>query len=149
MTSANNAKPVAGALGLTIGALGVVFGDIGTSPLYAFEQVFTNTLHPVPVSEANVLGVLSLFAWSLLLVVTFKYVLFVMRFDNAGEGGIVALMTLLINKVPRRNRLRVVLFLWVCWGRHFSTVTVSSRLLFQYCQRLKVYKRYRPIWIPT
>lgn len=108
MTSANNAKPVAGALGLTIGALGVVFGDIGTSPLYAFEQVFTNTLHPVPVSEANVLGVLSLFAWSLLLVVTFKYVLFVMRFDNAGEGGIVALMTLLINKVPRRNRLRVV-----------------------------------------
>jgi KUP system potassium uptake protein len=108
MALTNHTKPVVSALGLTLGALGVVFGDIGTSPLYAFEQVFNNPLHPVPVTEANVLGILSLFAWSLLLVVTFKYVLFVMRFDNAGEGGIVALMTLLISKVPRHNRLRVI-----------------------------------------
>jgi KUP system potassium uptake protein len=104
----NTKPPIGSAFGLTLGALGVVFGDIGTSPLYAFEQVFTNSLHPVPVTEANVFGILSLFAWSLFLVVTVKYVLFIMRFDNAGEGGIVALMTLLINKVPRRSRLRMI-----------------------------------------
>ena len=108
MTLGNTKRPASSALGLTLGALGVVFGDIGTSPLYAFEQVFTNSLHPVPVTEANVFGILSLFAWSLFLVVTVKYVLFIMRFDNAGEGGIVALMTLLINKVPRHSRLRIV-----------------------------------------
>jgi len=108
MTPPNTRHPAASGLGLTLGALGVVFGDIGTSPLYAFKQVFTNSLHPVPVTEANVLGILSLFAWSLFFVVTIKYVLFIMRFNNAGEGGIVALMTLLLKKVPRGSRLRII-----------------------------------------
>ncbi|WP_447979279.1 potassium transporter Kup [Candidatus Nitrospira bockiana] len=78
---------------LTLGALGVVYGDIGTSPLYALRECFHPT-HGVPVSEANVLGVLSLIVWALVLVVTVKYILFVMRADNDGEGGILALMAL-------------------------------------------------------
>ena len=79
---------------LSLAALGIVFGDIGTSPLYAFEQVFSNGSHSVPVSEANIYGVLSLFFWSLMMVVSLKYVFFMMRADNHGEGGIMALMAL-------------------------------------------------------
>jgi len=94
------------AAGLVLGALGVVFGDIGTSPLYAFEAVFADSAHPVAVTPLNVLGILSLFVWSLIIVVSIKYVVFIMRFDNAGEGGIVALMTLLINKTKRDGALR-------------------------------------------
>jgi KUP system potassium uptake protein len=89
-----------------LGALGVVFGDIGTSPLYAFEAVFSDPNTHVAVNQSNVLGILSLFVWALMLVVTVKYVLIVMRFDNAGEGGIVALMTLLLHKLGRQSHLR-------------------------------------------
>ncbi len=97
-------KPAA--LALILGALGVVFGDIGTSPLYAFEAVFSDALHPVPITPANIYGVLSLFIWSLIVIVTIKYVLFIMRFDNEGEGGVVALMTLLLNKAAKNSALR-------------------------------------------
>jgi KUP system potassium uptake protein len=79
---------------LTLAALGVVYGDIGTSPLYAIKEVFASAHHPVPITPDNVLGILSLFLWSLLVVVTLKYVAFIMRADNRGEGGIMALMTL-------------------------------------------------------
>ena len=78
---------------LTLAALGVVYGDIGTSPLYALRECFAGT-HPIPVSEANVLGVLSLILWALIVTVTIKYLLFVMRADNGGEGGILALVAL-------------------------------------------------------
>lgn len=91
---------------LVLGALGVVFGDIGTSPLYAFEVVFANSLHPVQPTVDNILGVLSLFIWALLLVFTGKYVVFMMRFDNAGQGGIVALTTLLMSHCAADSRLR-------------------------------------------
>lgn len=97
-------KPAA--LALVLGALGVVFGDIGTSPLYAFEAVFSDALHPVPVTPENIYGVLSLFIWSLIVIVTLKYVFFIMRFDNDGEGGIVALMTLLLNHATKTSALR-------------------------------------------
>lgn len=100
-----SSKKTAGT-GLILGALGVVFGDIGTSPLYAFEAAFSDSLHPLAVTPANIYGVLSLFVWSLILIVTLKYVVFIMRFDNGGEGGIVALMTLLLNKAYENNRLR-------------------------------------------
>lgn len=76
--------------GLTLGAIGVVFGDIGTSPLYALKEVF----HGVSIDKDHVLGVLSLIFWSLTLVVTTKYAVFIMRADNKGEGGIIALMVL-------------------------------------------------------
>ena len=78
---------------LILAALGVVYGDIGTSPLYALRECFTGP-HAIDVSRANVLGVLSLIAWSLVIVVSVKYLLFVMRADNAGEGGILALVAL-------------------------------------------------------
>ncbi|MDR2837552.1 MAG: potassium transporter Kup [Azonexus sp.] len=83
---------------LTLAALGVVFGDIGTSPLYSMKEVFNSIHHPVPATPDNVLGVLSLFFWALILVVTLKYVSFIMRADNKGEGGIIALMTLAMQR---------------------------------------------------
>lgn len=83
---------------LTLAALGVVYGDIGTSPLYAIKEVFGGAHHPVPITPENVLGILSLFFWSLIIVVTVKYVSFIMRANNKGEGGIIALMTLALHK---------------------------------------------------
>ncbi|MDO8694224.1 MAG: potassium transporter Kup [Sheuella sp.] len=83
---------------LALAALGIVYGDIGTSPLYAFEQVFSNGDHSVPISQANILGVLSVFMWSLVMIVTIKYVFFIMRADNQGEGGIISLMALSLEK---------------------------------------------------
>lgn len=79
---------------LTLAALGVVYGDIGTSPLYALKEVFGGSHNPVPITPDNIIGILSLFFWSLMIVVTLKYVTFIMRANNEGEGGIVALMTL-------------------------------------------------------
>jgi KUP system potassium uptake protein len=85
-------------LGLTLTAVGVVYGDIGTSPLYAMRECFFGS-HSVPPSHENVLGVLSLIIYSLLLVISVKYIAIVMRADNQGEGGILALTAL----VPPRN----------------------------------------------
>ena len=78
---------------LTLATLGVVFGDIGTSPLYAFRQCFRQEAGQAVV-EADVLGVLSLITWALLLVVSLKYLVFILRADNRGEGGILALLAL-------------------------------------------------------
>ncbi len=81
---------------LAVGALGIVFGDIGTSPLYTIQTVFNpSDPHPVSASHTNVYGVISLIFWSVTIVVTLKYVLLVMRADNEGEGGIMALITLI------------------------------------------------------
>ena len=86
--------PGGGYLGtLALAALGVVYGDIGTSPLYALRESFYGT-HGIPVSPGNVLGVLSLVFWSLVLVVTIKYHIVIIRADNKGEGGVLALMAL-------------------------------------------------------
>jgi KUP system potassium uptake protein len=83
---------------LTLAALGIVYGDIGTSPLYSIKEVFGSVHHPVPITPDNVLGILSLFFWSLIIVVTLKYVSFIMRANNKGEGGIIALLTLALQK---------------------------------------------------
>ena len=83
---------------LTLAALGIVYGDIGTSPLYSIKEVFGGAHHPVPITPENILGILSLFFWSLIIVVTLKYVAFIMRANNKGEGGIIALMTLALHK---------------------------------------------------
>jgi KUP system potassium uptake protein len=94
-------------LALALGALGVVYGDIGTSPLYAIKECF-HGLHAITPNETNVLGVLSLVFWSLTMVVTFKYVAFILRADNKGEGGIYALLALIpadkTKMLPRMNR---------------------------------------------
>ena len=86
-------------LPLVVGAVGVVFGDIGTSPLYTLKEAFGPHYGLAP-DQANVLGVLSLIVWSLLLVVTVKYVMIIMRADNKGEGGILALMALVQRSLP-------------------------------------------------
>ncbi|MEP6690555.1 MAG: potassium transporter Kup [Gemmatimonadaceae bacterium] len=86
---------------LTLTALGVVFGDIGTSPLYAMKECFNVAKHGVFASPANVYGVLSLIVWSLTLVVSIKYIIFIMRADNGGEGGILALLALLQQRLKR------------------------------------------------
>src|SRR4051795_10299906 len=80
-------------LSLSLLALGIVYGDIGTSPLYAMRECFYGT-HAVALSRDNIFGVLSLIFWSLVVVVTLKYHVYVIRFDNRGEGGILALMGL-------------------------------------------------------
>ena len=95
---------------LAVGAIGVVFGDIGTSPLYAFSEIFTGA-HTVPVVEARVLGALSLVFWTLTLVVSVKYVLIVMRADNQGEGGIMVLASLASNAVKRHKASAGLMFL--------------------------------------
>ncbi|WP_370051363.1 potassium transporter Kup [Corallococcus sp. AB011P] len=94
---------------LALSALGIVYGDIGTSPLYALRECFTGA-HGVTPTPANVLGVLSLIVWSLIIVVSVKYIIFVMRADNRGEGGILALMALAMHR-PRgqSHRARPVL----------------------------------------
>jgi KUP system potassium uptake protein len=82
---------------LAVGAIGVVFGDIGTSPLYAFRETFAGH-HPLPTDDPHILGVLSLIFWSMMLVVTVKYVTVIMRADNRGEGGSLALLALISRK---------------------------------------------------
>jgi KUP system potassium uptake protein len=85
--------PKARTSALTLAAMGVVYGDIGTSPLYAFKEVF-HTNHGLPPQQPEVYGVLSLIFWSVMLVVSLKYVIFIMRADNRGEGGSLALLAL-------------------------------------------------------
>ena len=80
---------------LMLGALGVVFGDIGTSPLYALRECFSER-HHLPITVDNVLGILSLIFWAQILIISIKYLVIVMRADNKGEGGILALSTLLV-----------------------------------------------------
>jgi len=79
-----------------LAALGVVYGDIGTSPLYAVKEVFAGN-HPIPVTTANIFGSLSLFFWALIIIVSIKYVVFIMRADNRGEGGIMAMIALALH----------------------------------------------------
>jgi KUP system potassium uptake protein len=98
-----------GALGvLALTALGVVYGDIGTSPLYAVRESFYGP-HRVPVNEANVLGILSLVFWTLTIVVTLKYLVYVIRADNRGEGGILALTALVRSQVSGRVHWFVIM----------------------------------------
>ncbi len=96
--------------GLALGALGVVYGDIGTSPLYALKECFTGP-HAVAATHENILGVLSLVVWAMTFVVTFKYLSFVMRADNRGEGGILALMALVGKTETTRTGRRMLLML--------------------------------------
>ena len=84
-----------GLMVLALGALGVVYGDIGTSPLYAIRECFHGQ-HAIALTPLNILGVLSLVFWSLTMVVTIKYVGFILKADNRGEGGIFALLALLL-----------------------------------------------------
>lgn len=93
---------------LTIGAIGIVYGDIGTSPLYALKTIFSPD-HGIPLTAPNILGVISLIFWGLMIIVTLKYVTLVLRADNRGEGGIMALMALALSSVPKSSRTHMFL----------------------------------------
>ena len=119
---------------MTLGALGVVFGDIGTSPLYALRETFEGAGHtPPPITEANILGVLSLVLWAVLLIVSLKYLTFVLKADNHGEGGILALTALLRPKgsavnVGQRAALLIVIGLFgaaLLYGDGIITPAIS------------------------
>ncbi len=107
-------QPPAGLAGLSVAALGVVFGDIGTSPVYTFRECF-NPEHGLALRPENVLGVLSLIVWALILVVAVKYVLLIMRADNQGEGGIMALLAL-AQEAVRKPGARTALVLLAIGG---------------------------------
>ena len=97
-------RPASSLAALTLGAVGVVYGDIGTSPLYALKEVFANG--HVPLTPANILGVLSLVFWTLTVVVSIKYVVLILRADNNGEGGLIAMLALASQAVTDRPALR-------------------------------------------
>ncbi len=112
MSSSSESPPIHGArrryFGLALGSIGVVFGDIGTSPLYAFKEAVGQAAQD-GLTRPEVLGVVSLALWALIIVVTVKYVLFLMRADNKGEGGVLSLMALAQRAVGRRTPLILVL----------------------------------------
>jgi KUP system potassium uptake protein len=109
--SAHGHGPPSGTALLAIGALGVVYGDIGTNPLFAMREAFD--AHHLPLTETNVIGLLSLMFWSLILVISLKYLTFVMRADNQGEGGILALTALITPKgdQPLRGKSWIVVLM--------------------------------------
>ena len=94
---------------MTLGSVGIVYGDIGTSPLYAFREAATAAAASGPVTREIVLGVLSMILWALILVVTVKYVLILLRADNNGEGGTLSLMALAFRAVGRRAPFVMIL----------------------------------------
>jgi KUP system potassium uptake protein len=110
-TGADHQPAHPGRAAIIVAALGVVFGDIGTSPIYTLQTVFSpDDPHPVAVSHDSVLGVTSLIFWSVMVIVTVTYVLLVMRADNDGEGGIMALTTL-VRRLPHAHRRTTTLVL--------------------------------------
>ncbi len=107
MSKANTPKTPAALAALTLGALGVVYGDIGTSPLYALKEVFHGG--HVAATNANILGVLSLIFWTMTIIVSVKYVLLILRADNNGEGGLIAMLALATTAVKDKPALRNLL----------------------------------------
>ena len=97
---------------ITIAAIGVVFGDIGTSPLYALKEIF-NGHHPIPVTPENILGILSMVFWSIIALVTVKYVAIIMRADNRGEGGSLALLALITDRAQNPRVAWVITLLGI------------------------------------
>ncbi|UUL84158.1 potassium transporter Kup [Sphingomonas qomolangmaensis] len=114
---------------LTIGAIGVVFGDIGTSPLYALKESFVGH-HPLPVDGLHVFGVVSLIFWTMMIIVTLKYVILIMRADNKGEGGSLALLALITRRSGAQRWSRSLVMLGVFatalfYGDSFITPAIS------------------------
>ena len=114
MSTAHAPRTPAALAALTLGALGVVYGDIGTSPLYALKEVF-HAGH-VPVTRENILGVLSLIFWTITTVVSLKYVLLILRADNNGEGGLIAMLALATTAVAGKPQLRKTLLVVGMFG---------------------------------
>src|SRR5512139_3760410 len=98
MSTTHGEQNTSAKLKLAVGAIGIVFGDIGTSPLYAFRETFVGT-HPLTIDDLHIYGVVSLIFWSMTLVVSVQYVGVLMSADNKGEGGTLALVALLSRKI--------------------------------------------------
>lgn len=101
--------------GLTLAAIGIVYGDIGTSPLYTMKEVFSAE-HGLPLTEANIFGVVSLILWGLFIIVAVKYVTLILRADNRGEGGIMALTALALESVGKSSRWQFLLLILGLFG---------------------------------
>jgi KUP system potassium uptake protein len=107
---------------LIVGALGVVFGDIGTSPIYTLKECFSpESPHHIEALPANILGVVSLIIWSIVALICVKYLVFVLRADNKGEGGVLSLMALATQGLSRNPRQKAMV---MCMG------LVGAALLF-------------------
>ncbi|WP_168794483.1 potassium transporter Kup [Paraburkholderia aromaticivorans] len=100
---------------LALAAIGVVFGDIGTSPLYSLKEAFSPS-HGIPLTDQSILGVISLLFWAIVIVVGIKYVLFVMRADNNGEGGVLALMALALRSLDEKSKMAGLLVMLGIFG---------------------------------
>ena len=119
-------------LGLTVGALGVVFGDIGTSPLYVFSSAFSRSGFKLQISREYVLGILSLIIWSLIIVVSIKFIVFLMRADNDGDGGILSLVTILRHHIEKIKHKQLILIMGIIGVALFfgdSTITPAISVL--------------------
>lgn len=117
---------------LTIGALGIVFGDIGTSPLYVLNTAFTKTGFNINISKNNLLGVISLIIWSLIIVVSIQFVFFLMKADNDGEGGILSLVALIRNNLKKIKHQQTFIILGIIGVALFfgdSTITPAISVL--------------------
>ncbi len=137
-------------LKLAIGAVGVVFGDIGTSPLYAFKETFAGH-HPLGLSTVSIYGVISLIFWTMMLVVTLKYVSVIMRADNRGEGGSLALIALISRLSPGDTRSAQLVLLGVMATALFfgdATITPAMSVLSAVEGITVVEARMQPLVVP-
>jgi KUP system potassium uptake protein len=135
---------------LAVGAIGVVFGDIGTSPLYAMKETFRGH-HPLAVDQLHVFGVLSLVFWSLMLIVTIKYVMIVLRADNKGEGGSMALLALISRKTGGGKRSGLLIMLAVTATALFfgdAMITPAMSVLSAVEGLTVVEGRFAPLVLP-
>jgi KUP system potassium uptake protein len=143
--------PRQGILKLAVGAIGIVFGDIGTSPIYAFRETFAGH-HPIAVDPLHIHGVLSLIFWSMMIVVTIKYVGVIMRADNKGEGGSLALLALIRRETRERRWTAgiVLLGVFACalfYGDSMITPAISVLSAVEGLQT--VAPRFGPFVVPT
>jgi KUP system potassium uptake protein len=133
MTSTHNDTSTSKTPSLALAALGVVFGDIGTSPLYTLREVFSSSHHHIAHSVDNVYGILSLITWSLILIVSIKYIAFIMRADNRGEGGIMALLALASRNAAegskKRKRIMLLGILGACMFYADGMITPAISVL--------------------
>src|SRR3954471_4621272 len=125
---AGPAPTMRGFLGLALGSAGVVYGDIGTSPLYAFKESIAHLRGPAgQVATEDVLGVISLMFWTLMVIVTLKYVLVLMRFDNRGEGGTLSLMAL-VQRAGGRGAAAITLIGMLGAGLFFGDAMLTPAI---------------------
>jgi KUP system potassium uptake protein len=134
---------------LALGAIGVVFGDIGTSPLYALKEMFAGH-HPLPIDLLHIFGVLSLIFWSFAIIVTFKYVTIVMRADNKGEGGSLALLALITRKSPGERGWLLTILAVLATSLFFgdAIITPSISVLSAVEGLVVVEERMAPLVLP-